>query len=61
VYASPNFCCVVWLEAHGLARIVDPWFNFRASKYLVKNGFYSFWDWFDDRKTSMRPNRAIRY
>ncbi|CUS10326.1 unnamed protein product [Tuber aestivum] len=29
--------------------IVDPWFNFRASKYLVKNGFYNFWDWFDDR------------
>ncbi|TGZ83919.1 STT3 subunit of Oligosaccharyl transferase [Ascodesmis nigricans] len=27
----------------------DPWFNFRASKYLVKNGLYSFWDWFDDR------------
>ncbi|EXJ78289.1 dolichyl-diphosphooligosaccharide-protein glycosyltransferase [Capronia epimyces CBS 606.96] len=27
----------------------DPWFNFRATKYLVKNGFYSFWDWFDDR------------
>ncbi|PUU80681.1 Oligosaccharyl transferase STT3 subunit-domain-containing protein [Tuber borchii] len=27
----------------------DPWFNFRASKYLVKNGFYNFWDWFDDR------------
>lgn len=29
---------------------VDPWFNFRATKYLVQNGFYSFWDWFDDRK-----------
>lgn len=28
--------------------IVDPWFNFRATKYLVKHGFYSFWDWFDD-------------
>ncbi|PWW78190.1 Glycosyltransferase Family 66 protein [Tuber magnatum] len=27
----------------------DPWFNFRASKYLIKNGFYNFWDWFDDR------------
>ena len=30
---------------------VDPWFNFRATKYLVQHGFYSFWDWFDDRKT----------
>ena len=29
---------------------VDPWFNFRATKYLVQNGFYNFWDWFDDRK-----------
>ncbi|KAL1913246.1 oligosaccharyl transferase stt3 subunit [Sporothrix stenoceras] len=29
--------------------ILDPWFNFRATKYLVANGFYSFWDWFDDR------------
>lgn len=27
----------------------DPWFNFRATKYLIKHGFYSFWDWFDDR------------
>jgi dolichyl-diphosphooligosaccharide--protein glycosyltransferase len=29
----------------------DPWFNFRATKYLVKHGFYSFWDWFDDSKS----------
>ncbi|ROT39840.1 oligosaccharyl transferase STT3 subunit [Sodiomyces alkalinus F11] len=27
----------------------DPWFNYRATKYLVANGFYKFWDWFDDR------------
>ncbi|KAK8138636.1 ribosomal protein L35-like protein [Apiospora sp. TS-2023a] len=27
----------------------DPWFNFRATKYLIANGFYDFWDWFDDR------------
>ena len=31
----------------------DPWFNFRATKYLVKHGFYSFWDWFDDRKQQL--------
>jgi hypothetical protein len=31
---------------------VDPWFNFRATKYLVANGFYKFWDWFDDREQS---------
>ncbi len=29
---------------------VDPWFNFRATKYLTEHGFYKFWDWFDDRK-----------
>lgn len=27
----------------------DPWFNYRASKYLVTNGFYKFLNWFDDR------------
>ncbi|CDZ98017.1 oligosaccharyl transferase stt3 subunit [Phaffia rhodozyma] len=25
----------------------DPWFNFRASKVLVNDGFYEFWNWFD--------------
>ncbi|KAI9746098.1 MAG: oligosaccharyl transferase stt3 subunit [Claussenomyces sp. TS43310] len=41
---------ILWatrVEADGF--IVDPWFNFRATKYLVSNGFYDFWDWFDDR------------
>lgn len=33
----------------------DPWFNFRATKYLVKHGFYSFWDWFDDSKPNHTP------
>lgn len=27
----------------------DPWFNFRATKYLVSNNFYQFLNWFDDR------------
>jgi len=27
----------------------DPWFNFRASKYLVSHTFYEFLNWFDDR------------
>lgn len=27
----------------------DPWFNFRATKYLVSNSFYDFLNWFDDR------------
>ncbi|ORX39432.1 Oligosaccharyl transferase STT3 subunit-domain-containing protein [Kockovaella imperatae] len=25
----------------------DPWFNYRASKVLVNDGFYEFWNWFD--------------
>ena len=39
-------------------KAVDPWFNFRATKYLVQNGFYSFWDWFDDREASI-PLRSL--
>lgn len=27
----------------------DPWFNFRATKYLVTHTFYDFLNWFDDR------------
>ena len=27
----------------------DPWFNFRATKYLVQNSFKEFLNWFDDR------------
>lgn len=27
----------------------DPWFNYRATKYLVSHGFYAFLNWFDDR------------
>lgn len=27
----------------------DPWFNFRATKHLVNNGFYDFLNWFDDK------------
>ncbi|CAE6497261.1 unnamed protein product [Rhizoctonia solani] len=25
----------------------DPWFNYRATKVLAKDGFYEFWNWFD--------------
>eukprot|EP00897_Mesotaenium_endlicherianum_P002545 jgi/Mesen1/2318/ME000155S01404 len=27
----------------------DPYFNFRVSQFLSKNGLYEFWNWFDDR------------
>lgn len=26
----------------------DPWFNYRATMYLVKNGWYEFLNWFDE-------------
>ncbi|KDQ19480.1 glycosyltransferase family 66 protein [Botryobasidium botryosum FD-172 SS1] len=25
----------------------DPWFNYRATRVLAKDGFYAFWNWFD--------------
>jgi len=27
----------------------DPWFNYRATHYMVKHGFYNFHNWFDER------------
>ena len=27
----------------------DPYFNYRTTRYLADNGFYSFHNWFDDR------------
>ncbi|KAI5019454.1 hypothetical protein ZWY2020_044342 [Hordeum vulgare] len=27
----------------------DPYFNFRVTQFLSKNGIYEFWNWFDDR------------
>uniref|UniRef100_A0A0D6QUQ3 dolichyl-diphosphooligosaccharide--protein glycotransferase n=1 Tax=Araucaria cunninghamii TaxID=56994 RepID=A0A0D6QUQ3_ARACU len=27
----------------------DPYFNYRVTQYLSKNGVYDFWNWFDDR------------
>jgi hypothetical protein len=26
----------------------DPYFNYRTSQYLTEEGFYEFWNWFDD-------------
>lgn len=27
----------------------DPYFNYRAAQFLIKEGFYEFWNWFDDK------------
>ena len=25
----------------------DPWFNFRSTRYMLENGMYEFWNWYD--------------
>lgn len=25
----------------------DPWFNFRGTRFMLENGVYGFWNWFD--------------
>ncbi|CAL9116228.1 unnamed protein product [Musa textilis] len=27
----------------------DPYFNYRITQFLTRNGIYDFWNWFDDR------------
>lgn len=27
----------------------DPYFNYRVTQFYTENGFYKFWNWFDDR------------
>lgn len=33
----------------------DPWFNYRATEYLVKNGYDKFNTWFDDESWYVVP------
>ena len=36
------------IEIYGLViHEFDPWFNFRATKYLAENGWTKFFTWFD--------------
>lgn len=25
----------------------DPWFNYRSTKFMLENGVYEFWNWYD--------------
>ncbi|EPY53141.1 oligosaccharyltransferase subunit Stt3 [Schizosaccharomyces cryophilus OY26] len=52
------FCIVVTSVCSRLFSVIryesiihefDPWFNFRATKVLVEQGFYNFLNWFDER------------
>ncbi|CAF2136737.1 unnamed protein product [Brassica rapa subsp. trilocularis] len=33
----------------------DPYFNYRVTQFLSKNGIYEFWNWFDDRTWNCLP------
>ena len=38
---------------HSVIHELDPYFNFRATKYLADQGFYSFLNWFVDVSPSV--------
>ena len=40
---------VDWCRFESVIHEFDPYFNYRTTKYLAENGFYSFHNWFDDR------------
>jgi dolichyl-diphosphooligosaccharide--protein glycosyltransferase len=51
-------CICLWAfyirlsAVYGFGRVIhefDPWFNFRATQYLVDNGWDKFVNWFDDQ------------
>jgi hypothetical protein len=48
MYVLINQSPLTWNNRSSSIETVDPWFNFRATKYLVQHGFANFWDWFDD-------------
>ncbi|CDJ41518.1 Dolichyl-diphosphooligosaccharide--protein glycosyltransferase subunit STT3A-like, related [Eimeria tenella] len=36
----------------------DPYFNHRATKFLAKEGFSEFWNWYDDGEP-LRPSLCL--
>ncbi|XP_018013732.1 dolichyl-diphosphooligosaccharide--protein glycosyltransferase subunit STT3A [Hyalella azteca] len=46
-----SFCCRLFsvLRFESVIHEFDPYFNYRTTKYLAEEGFYSFHNWFDDR------------
>lgn len=43
------FCCRVFsvIRYESVIHEFDPWFNFRSTKFLAKEGWYAFWNWYD--------------
>ncbi|KTW28524.1 hypothetical protein T552_01783 [Pneumocystis carinii B80] len=37
------------LKYESIIHEFDPWFNFRATKYIISSSLDEFWNWFDDR------------
>lgn len=50
-YLFPAFATRLFsvLRFESVIHEFDPYFNYRTTKYLAENGFYSFHNWFDDR------------
>uniref|UniRef100_A0AC34QP97 Dolichyl-diphosphooligosaccharide--protein glycotransferase n=1 Tax=Panagrolaimus sp. JU765 TaxID=591449 RepID=A0AC34QP97_9BILA len=56
-FAVLALCCIVGFAVRMFSIVryesiiheFDPWFNYRATHYMVENGFYKFLNWFDDR------------
>ncbi|KAH9416653.1 Dolichyl-diphosphooligosaccharide--protein glycosyltransferase subunit stt3b [Dermatophagoides pteronyssinus] len=46
-----GFCCRLFavIRFESIIHEFDPWFNYRATHYMVTNGFYNFLNWFDER------------
>lgn len=44
-----SFCIRVFavVKFESVIHEYDPWFNYRATKYLVEKGPYDFWNWYD--------------
>ncbi|CCF58914.1 hypothetical protein KAFR_0F03180 [Kazachstania africana CBS 2517] len=49
IFASVSSRLFAVIRFESIIHEFDPWFNFRATKYLVENSFNDFLNWFDDR------------
>ncbi|CAF2368742.1 unnamed protein product [Brassica napus] len=54
----PHSLCALVRKYESVIHEFDPYFNYRVTQFLSKNGIYEFWNWFDDR-TWYPPGRVI--
>ncbi|CAN6993299.1 unnamed protein product [Brassica oleracea var. botrytis] len=45
----PHSLCALVIKYESVIHEFDPYFNYRVTQFLSKNGIYEFWNWFDDR------------